>query len=117
MKSFDTSEYQKAKEVCREALFEWRDDTNDLFPEDDRSYMIDWTIEDAIFAQNCTNTAIDSILNTCMRNHVSCELDHIRKRFEHAINTKSIIRCQGALRYAHKVFCDILTDLRVISLY
>lgn len=42
-------DYTKAKEICKVALWDWRDNINDFLPDWDDSYYIEWTIDDALY--------------------------------------------------------------------
>ena len=109
------NEYIKAKEICREALREWRCAINDHLPDYDGSYLINWTMDDALYVQKETNNVIDTILSTCMHNHCAYELGIIKQDFANAIKAKNIAKCKEVMNEAHWELYKVLRAVKAIK--
>ena len=108
-------DYVQAKEICREALMDWRYAVNDHLPDYDGSYYIDWTMEDALYVQSETNKAIDIVLSTCMGDHKRYELHQIQNGFAEAIKANNIDKCKRIMKSAHWEFYCIIKALKAIN--
>ena len=107
-------DYTKAKEICKGALLDWRDNINDFLPDWDDSYYIEWTIDDALYIQQETGKAIDAIMSTCMKDHIAYELHCLEKDFAEAIKSKDIGKCKRAMLDAQQIFGATLKALKAI---
>lgn len=108
-------DYVKAKEICREALWDWKWAVDDYMPDYDGSYYVDWTMDDARYVQSETNKAIDIVLSTCMCDHKGYELRQIQNKFAEAIKANNIDKCQQIMREAHWEFYCIIKALKAIK--
>ena len=108
-------EYLKAKEICREALREWRCAINDHLPDEDGTYLIDWDMDEARYVQRETNECIDVILSTCMYAHCAYELGIVKRNFENAIKANNIAKCKESMKEAHWEFYKILRAVKAIK--
>ena len=111
------SPYIEAKNICRPALLEFRENVDMYLPDTpgESDYLVEWDLDDCETVQRRINETIDVILSTCMANHVSYELHNIRRDYAEAIKNSDIRKCQSLRNKVILEFRKILIALKAIK--
>lgn len=115
------SDYAQATEICRQALHTFRMDVNDYLPDYRTAdmwrdmYRYPWDVDSIQEVYDLFIHAAHSVLSTVMANHISYEIHCCDQKFREAVENKSIIEGQAALKDAMRVFGDLLYVLKVLE--
>ena len=107
------NKYLSARRICLDALREFRCEVNEYLPDNPEGPVLvftgagEWDQDGCSYIQRCINRVVDTILSTCMADHVSYDLHMVQDTYNQALKEKDVQRCQRAL-------LDFMEEARII---
>lgn len=98
------NKYLIATEICLDAIKKFYENINDLLPDMDGSYIVDWTMSDVLYVQRHVNETIETILSTELRHHVTFELNIVQQDLNREIKANNIDDVKDVLQEAMTQF-------------
>lgn len=73
--------YKEAMPGLKEAIWNWREEINELCPEPDGTYLNPWDETDADYVKSSIFELTDKIMNGTFGNHMRYEFNNVREIF------------------------------------